>query len=313
MKLQDLFQLKYGVNRELVHMQECEMSDDFAIPFVSRTSQNLGVSAYVKYEKNSELNPANTISVAASGSVLSSFLQKKPYYSGRDIYILIPKKIMSDVEMLFYCKVLNMNAYKFNYGRQANRTLGGLEVPCFNNFFKFNKTFDLQSYEVDDSPLVPKPSLFNMKFFELGQIFDVSGTKTTKPEVIKDLPNGEFPYVTCKASNNGVESYHNFFTEENNVLTIESAAIGFCSYRDKEFSASDHVEKLKPNFEFNKYIGLYISTLVNKNNFKFNYGRKANQDRIKKIKIPLPITESFDLDLAYMENYVKSLRFSKVL
>lgn len=312
MKLKDIFTLKYGVNRELVHMQECEINHVSSVPFVSRTSQNLGVSAYVIYEEGSELNPANTISVATSGSVLSCFLQKKEYYSGRDIYVLIPKTQMSDVEMLFYCKVLNMNAFKFNYGRQANRTLGELEIPMFNNFFS-NSKFELENYQIDITPINTKPDFSNTKFFEIGEIFKVSGTKTTKPEIIKDSKLGEFPYITCKASNFGIEHYFDFFTEESNVLTIESAAIGYCSYRDKNFSASDHVEKLTPLFDLNKHTGLYISTLINKNNFKFNYGRKANQDRIKKIKIPLPVDSKNELNLFYMESYIKSLKFSKAI
>ena len=312
MKLNELFNLKYGVNRELVHMQECDMSHNSAIPFVSRTAKNLGISAFVLYEPNSELNPPNTISVATSGSVLSTFLQKNVYYSGRDIYILIPKFEMSDVELLFYCKVISMNSYKYNYGRQANKTLGDLDVPIFSDFFQ-TSNFELDNYKIDESPLCSKPNLCNFRMFELGDIFQIKGTKTTKPEIIKESQFGEFPYITCKATNFGIESYHDFFTEESNVLTIESAALGYCSYRDKNFSASDHVEKLIPNFYFNKYVGLYISTIINKNNFRFNYGRKANQERIKNMKIMLPIDENNSINTFYMEEYIKSLKFSKTI
>ena len=63
------------------------------------------------------------LSVAVSGSVLSTFYQKREYYSGRDVYYLIPKKTMSVIEMLFYAKCISYNKYKYNYGRQANKTL----------------------------------------------------------------------------------------------------------------------------------------------------------------------------------------------
>jgi hypothetical protein len=297
MKLKELFFLKYGVNRELVHMQECDPEHEIAVPFVSRTSKNSGISAYVLYEPDSELNPPNTISVATSGTVLSSFLQKKPYYSGRDIYVLTPKVEMSDIELLFYCKTINMNQYKYNYGRQANKTLGDLELPIFQNFFP-NYHFSLENFKIDEQPFNPKPTAYDFKSFELGEIFTVKGTKTTKPEIIKDSSIGKFPYITCKASDCGIESYHDFYTEEKNVLTIESAAIGYCSYRDENFSASDHVEKLIPKFHFNKYIGLYLSTVINKNNFRFNYGRKANQERIKGISVLLPIRIDSSVDTA---------------
>ena len=79
-----------------------------------------------------KLNPKNTISVACSGSVMSSFLQEEEYYSGNDICYLIPKTPMSKKKLLFYCLVLRKNAYRYSYGRQANKTLKDLFVPGIN-------------------------------------------------------------------------------------------------------------------------------------------------------------------------------------
>ena len=100
-KVSDLFDVKYGINLELNILDECET--DIGIPFVSRTANNNGISAYVLPLDNTNPNPANTISVAGGGSVMESFLQKEPYYSGRDLFYLTPKEKMTDQEMLFYC------------------------------------------------------------------------------------------------------------------------------------------------------------------------------------------------------------------
>ena len=43
-KISDIFDVKYGVNLAL---NQCEQQDG-GIPFVSRTSENNGVSAYIK-------------------------------------------------------------------------------------------------------------------------------------------------------------------------------------------------------------------------------------------------------------------------
>jgi hypothetical protein len=91
MRLGDLFHVVYGVNLELVHLTQCRSADDGAIPFVSRTENNNGVSAFVEREFDVEPNPAHTLSVAGGGSVLATFYQPFPYYSGRDLYVLIPK------------------------------------------------------------------------------------------------------------------------------------------------------------------------------------------------------------------------------
>lgn len=128
-EVEELFMVRYGANLELVHLEQCEKDDKDAIYFVSRTEKNNGVSAFVRKTDNIVPNPAHTISVAGSGSVMSCFYQPMPYYSGRDLYILIPKKDMSVTEMLFYAYCLQLNKYKYNYGRQANKTLKNIMIP----------------------------------------------------------------------------------------------------------------------------------------------------------------------------------------
>ena len=128
-KISELFDVHYGVNLELVNLEQCSMNDIDAMPFVSRTEKNNGVSAYVYKHIDITPNPGNTISVAGGGSVLSSFFQPIPYYSGRDLYFLVPKIKMNVIEMLFYAKCIEANKYRFNYGRQANRTLRDLLIP----------------------------------------------------------------------------------------------------------------------------------------------------------------------------------------
>ena len=128
-KVGDIFEVRYGINLELVRLEQCDKDDEEAIYFVSRTEKNNGVSAIVKQMIDIEPNSGHTISVAGSGSVMSCFYQRLPYYSGRDLYILIPKQALSVIEMLFYAYCLQMNKYKYSYGRQANRTLKNILVP----------------------------------------------------------------------------------------------------------------------------------------------------------------------------------------
>jgi hypothetical protein len=128
-RLGDLFRVVYGVNLELVHLTKCRSTDDNAIPFISRTENNNGVSAFVERELDVDPNPAHTLSVAGGGSVLATFYQPFPYYSGRDLYILIPKTEKNIIEMIFYAQCINANKYKYNYGRQANKTLRDIMIP----------------------------------------------------------------------------------------------------------------------------------------------------------------------------------------
>lgn len=127
-KVSELFDVRYGVNLEL---NALEQTDD-GINFVSRTAKNNGVSARVSPVKGIDPIPAGTISVAGGGSVMESFLQTEPYYSGRDLYYLTAKVPMTEQQKLYYCTCLRANKYRYNYGRQANRTLKDILIPSLD-------------------------------------------------------------------------------------------------------------------------------------------------------------------------------------
>lgn len=121
----ELFSVTYGVNLELNRM----ILDSSGIPFVGRSDRNNGVTARVSAIEGIAPNPAGTLSVAGGGSVLATFLQFEPYYSGRDLFYLTPQVPMSDSEKLYYCACIRANRYRYSYGRQANKTLKELLIP----------------------------------------------------------------------------------------------------------------------------------------------------------------------------------------
>lgn len=127
-KVKDIFDVKYGINMELNACIIADENDRDAINFVARTEENNGISAKVKLVEGKTPQPAGTITCAGGGSVLSTFLQPEPFYSGRDLYLLIPKTEMSDYTKLFCITILKANKYRYSYGRQANITLPHLEL-----------------------------------------------------------------------------------------------------------------------------------------------------------------------------------------
>lgn len=124
-RISDLFEVKYGVNLELNKM----ILDPNGINFVSRTSRNNGVSAKVRRIPDIEPIEAGALTVAGGGSVLETFVQPEPFYSGRDLYYLKSLVPMTIDEKLYYCMCIRANKYRYNYGRQANRTLRDLMIP----------------------------------------------------------------------------------------------------------------------------------------------------------------------------------------
>lgn len=145
------------------------------------------------------------------------------------------------------------------------------------------------------------------KNFCLSDLFDVFGTVTTHPS--KLIPNGLTPRITCAATNNGLDNtYKNRATENGDVITIDSATIGYVSYQLVDFIATDHVEKLvlKNNQKLGYYCGLFIKTIIdNAVSGKYGYGYKFSQFRIKRQLVKLPITSDGLPDWQFMEDYMK--------
>lgn len=113
----------------------------------------------------------------------------------------------------------------------------------------------------------------------LNSLFNICGSKTTPLDELLHVGGGKYPYVTTQSTNNGVAQYFDYFTEIGNVLTVDSAITGFCSYHNINFSASDHVEKFIPKFKLNKQLAKFLTFIINCNQEKFSYGYKASQTR----------------------------------
>lgn len=146
------------------------------------------------------------------------------------------------------------------------------------------------------------------KEFDIADFFVVTGSKTTSKKVLEKAGDGEYPYVTTQTTNNGQAGYFSQYTEEGNVLVVDSAVAGFCTYQKNKFTASDHVEKLRPKCKFNRYIALFLTLQINNNNFsKFSYGYKASQVRLRRSKIMLPVNEAGEPDFECMEKYIRNL------
>ena len=308
--LDTLFDIQYGNKFDLYKLDRNANSN---INFVSRSSQNLGVVCKVSKYNSIEPFPNGLITVTLGGTyLLSSFVQQQEFYTAQNIKVLTPKKEMSFVEKIFYCKAIELNRNKYtSHGREANKTLNALLVPEKVP----NKFTQIKINEIDQTterPILKKTSKLqpeNWRSFKLSCLFNIKGSITNSLLELKKHGKGEYPFVTTQSTNNSVAGFFNTWTETGGVLVIDSAVLGYCSYQEKHFCASDHVEKLIPTFPMNKYVALFLVTILNMEQYRFNYGRKCSQERLKKMSIKLPARGS-NPDFDFMEKYIKSLPYS---
>lgn len=112
------------------------------------------------------------------------------------------------------------------------------------------------------------------------------------------IDSSKHPYITTQATTNRIKGYYNFYTEQGDCLTIDSAVLGTCFYQQKNFSASDHVEILRPKFEWNKYIALFLANMLNQIGifvYHYSYLLKRSQKQLKQETIPLLLIQTHQI------------------
>lgn len=306
-----MFVLKNGNSFELIDMQVDKNSE---INFVSRTSSNNGVVELVEKVDGIEPYPAGTISVALSGNgVCSAFVQTKPYYTAYHVMVLYPKQKMSLTEKLFYCMCIKANAYRYAWGRQANKTLKNIDLPDQVPGWAIETKItpirskikvEVNEVQVDD-----------WRYFKLGGADGIFQFENCKCGNAGDLDAGnDVFYIGAKKNDNGVMkkvAYNEKLVTKGNCIVFicdGQGSVGYTNYMDGDFIGSTTLT-VGRNKYLNKYNALFLVTVLDLERPKYSYGRKYRK-HLQDTKIKLPATEDGTPDYEFMENYIKSMKYS---
>ncbi|WP_349026791.1 restriction endonuclease subunit S [Methyloglobulus sp.] len=310
MRIDDLFDVSYGHSLELNRLTQ----DVVGINFVSRTAKNNGVSAKVLKVLDIEPLEAGLITVAYGGSVLETFLQPQSFYTGFHIGILKPNVNLTNSEKLYYCACIRANKYRYNYGRQANRTLKDILIPDISEIPAWINQADVDMYDGIDAPaisnLTVESQTDNWQPFEFQSLFEIERGRGPRR---KDLDgSGSTPFVSSSDSNNGVTGITSMSAchKGNTIGVNRNGSVGEAFYQPVSFCSTEDVHIFNPKFPLNPYIGLFLTTLIRREKYRFGYGRKWGIERMKKSTIHLPVKKDGTPDWDFMEQYIKSLPYS---
>ncbi len=315
--LNQLFDVEYGNKFDLNKMEL--RSRARGVNFVNRSSRNSGVSATVAPVPGVTPYPAGSITVSLGGSfLLSSFVQLEKYYTGQNVAVLTPKTEMSFAEKLYVCLCIRHNRFRYSaFGREANRTLRTLPVPDRSEFPSWLQDCDISQLKTEYArPHKAETIAINPKawsWFTLSQLFDVrKGRRLTKAQ----MRPGSTPFISAIDSNNGlrqrvsVEPMH-----PANVITVNYNGNGVAEtfYQPEPFFASDDVNVLYPKFELDSAVALFVATIIRREKYRFNYGRKWNLERMNESRIRLPARADGSPDWPWMREFILSQNFSAQL
>lgn len=309
----DIFNVRYGHSLELNAIKQVPAGEGVA--FVSRQMGRNGISAYVAPIDDLEPAPAGDVSCALGGNgVLTTYIQEAPFYCGRDVAILRAKTPLTKQQTLFYCLCIKRNRFRYNYGRQANKTLAKLLVPSVDEIPAWVAEVDLDQIKEARGSLtdakLPAIAPNNWRPFRYDALFDIKkGQRLTK----HDMAEGGTPFIGAIESDNGYRQFVNAApNHEAGTITVSyNGSVGEAFYQSAPFWASDDINVLYPKFDMSAYVAMFLCALIRREKFRFSYGRKWHLGRMKESIIRLPVDLTGEPDWAFMEDYIKSLPYSK--
>lgn len=150
------------------------------------------------------------------------------------------------------------------------------------------------------------------KEFKVSDLFVIDRGKLNN---LNSMDNGSCPIVSAYGENQGISYFGDEIALYKNCLTasMNGSKTGYVAYHEYGFNANADCGILKPKFSMNKYIGIFISTVMKQFSFKYLYGRKLTKGRLAEEIIKLPVTENGEIDFKYMEEYIKNIPYSRVI
>jgi hypothetical protein len=319
-RLSDIFSVNYGTKLDMNKMKE---SQESKIAFVSRSSKNNGIVAYVDLYKNLMPLESGLITVTLGGTyVLSSFLQDSPFYTAQNVAVLSAKYDLSKQQKLYYCLCISKNRFRYSaFGREANRTLKDIEVPEIDSIpewvsgVNFNSFEDINNKKIDKILLPPKI----VENLTIGELFDVkNGIAATGLSESEDWFPGAVMYV--RPASTHLRTLRNYISidavDESAVyppgtLFVSTNGEGSHTYSyvsTESMVPNSDVAVLIPKTEMSIEIKMYYARCITANRHLFSYGRKPKGNKLKEIFIP-KINEK---NIHEVVEFMQSLNYSAI-
>jgi type I restriction-modification system DNA methylase subunit len=132
--------------------------------------------------------------------------------------------------------------------------------------------------------------------------------------VVSQRIMGSVPFITAGKINQGyAQSISNYEEDECFKPGITIDMFSNCFYQNFNFAADDNIYIFNKPQNINKYTGLFLATIINKQKYKYGYGRQFRKDDAYKNKILLPITKCGTPDWEFMEDYMKNLPYGDLI
>ena len=291
------------------------------VAYISSTKMNNGISNYISPPDNMVIYE-NKMTLSNSGRVGYLFFHEYPFVASDHVTVigLKDQTVVLNKEIALYLKpILESMKYKYNFGREISDSRLGKEkvllpvkdddTPDWDYMVKtikqIRKAVKWNTIHIQETRLSLSDVMW--KEFSMDNVFTIKkGKRLTKANIIEGTTN----FIGAISGNNGIrERISEEPLYEGNCITVNyNGSVGEAYYQESPFWASDDVNVLfLKEHILNKYIALFLITIIRQNKSHFDFGRKWNLEKMKKTLIKLPVDDSGNINWTFMEGYIKQL------
>lgn len=134
---------------------------------------------------------------------------------------------------------------------------------------------------------------------------------------IKNMSNGEYPYISTSQKNNGIAAYVSEYNRDGNLITLAyDGSIGACFYQKDKFFASEKIVTIDiKGYELNEHIAMFLIQILKLEAEMYSYGGRkwTVEQQLKNTSIRLPVVDGNEKmpDWNYMEKYITTFNIDE--
>lgn len=282
-------------------------------PFLTPSNNILGIYKNDCLNGEPILHPCIIVGGSGEGCHSYSYMIDFKFIPSNNLHVLIPINPMTKNQLIYYAQIITQYRELFSYGRIPSKSrLSNINLPELNELPSW---IEQEHLEIETN-LIPKNKLHfeNFKPFTIESLFNVF-TGGDKPKT-NDLKNinwiNSIENLTTNNGINGQISYNGKNIHSNFISVVSIGEGGTAFYQEKKSAVFTRVKALVPKKDtvLNKYTALFIISILNKECYKYSYGRVLSAEKMKKTIIYLPsIINNLQYipDWNYMESFIKEI------
>ena len=145
------------------------------------------------------------------------------------------------------------------------------------------------------------------KTINLSEIF--SGITRGTISDLRNLEDGNTVVIAAAGVNEGFACFSNSDSITSNAMTISFNGVGTGTafVHNYPFNINSDCGLVRTKEKISIKALQFISVMINNNKDKFNYGYKANETRLLKLSIKLPVNNYGEIDYEFMESYMNQM------